>query len=50
MQSVNIRDFDYELPEGLIAQTPLEQRDLARLMVVDRAAGTIEHGVFRDLL
>lgn len=49
MQSVNIRDFDYELPQGLIAQTPLEQRDLARLMVVDRASGSIEHKLFRDL-
>lgn len=47
---MNIRDFDYELPQGLIAQTPLEQRDLARLMVVDRATGTIEHRLFRDLL
>jgi S-adenosylmethionine:tRNA ribosyltransferase-isomerase len=47
---VDIRDFDYELPQGLIAQTPLEQRDLARLMVVDRATGTIEHRLFRDLL
>ena len=47
---MNIRDFDYELPQGLIAQTPLEQRDLARLMVVDRATGTIEHRLFHDLL
>lgn len=47
---MNIRDFDYELPQGLIAQTPLEQRDLARLMVVDRTSGTIEHRLFRDLL
>jgi S-adenosylmethionine:tRNA ribosyltransferase-isomerase len=47
---VNIRDFDYELPEELIAQTPLEQRDLARLMVIDRATGIIEHRQFRDLL
>lgn len=47
---MDIRDFDYELPQGLIAQTPLEQRDLARLMVVDRATGTIEHRLFRDLL
>jgi len=46
---VNIQDFDYELPQGLIAQTPLEQRDLARLMVVDRTVGTIEHRLFRDL-
>lgn len=47
---MNIRDFDYELPQGLIAQTPLEQRDLARLMVVDRATGAVEHRMFRDLL
>ncbi|MBA4365632.1 MAG: tRNA preQ1(34) S-adenosylmethionine ribosyltransferase-isomerase QueA [Coprothermobacter sp.] len=47
---MNIRDFDYELPQELIAQTPLEQRDLARLMVVDRATGMIEHRLFRDLL
>ncbi|MCX6086747.1 MAG: S-adenosylmethionine:tRNA ribosyltransferase-isomerase, partial [Caldiserica bacterium] len=47
---MNIRDFDYELPQGLIAQTPLEQRDLARLMVVDRTTGTIEHRLFCDLL
>ncbi len=46
---MNIRDFDYELPRRLIAQTPLEQRDLARLMVVDRVAGTVEHRQFRDL-
>lgn len=42
-------DFDYELPERLIAQTPAEPRDSARLMVVDRAAGTIAHQVFREL-
>ena len=47
---MDIRDFDYELPQGLIAQTPLEQRDLARLLVVDRATGTIEHRLFCDLL
>lgn len=46
---MNIQDFDYELPQGLIAQTPLGQRDLARLMVVDRATGAIEHALFRDL-
>ena len=46
---MNIEDFDYELPKELIAQTPLEKRDLARLMVVDRATGSIEHKLFRDL-
>ena len=43
------RDFDYDLPPELIAQTPAEPRDSSRLMVVDRAAGSIEHRRFRDL-
>ncbi|MCE5193305.1 tRNA preQ1(34) S-adenosylmethionine ribosyltransferase-isomerase QueA [bacterium] len=47
---MNIEDFNYDLPKELIAQIPLERRDLARLMVVDRATGTIEHRHFRDLL
>ena len=42
-------DFDYELPPELIAQTPAEPRDSSRLMVVDRASGSIEHHTFRDL-
>lgn len=37
------------LPEALIAQTPLRERDAARLMVVDRARGVFSHRVFRDL-
>ena len=42
-------DFDYDLPPDLIAQTPAEPRDSSRLMVIDRAAGSIEHRTFRDL-
>ena len=42
-------DFDYELPPELVAQTPAEPRDSSRLMVVDRASGSIEHRSFRDL-
>jgi S-adenosylmethionine:tRNA ribosyltransferase-isomerase len=42
-------DFDYALPSDRIAQTPIEPRDAARLMVVHRASGHIEHRVFRDL-
>lgn len=41
--------FDYELPPDRIAQHPVEPRDAARLLVVDRAAGTLRHGRFRDL-
>ncbi len=43
-------DFDYELPQSLIAQTPIEPRDASRLMVLDRQAGVIEHRHFRDIL
>ena len=42
-------DFDYYLPQELIAQTPIEPRDASRLMVLDRKTGTIEHRVFSDL-
>ena len=43
------RDFDYSLPQELIAQTPVEPRDTSRLMVVHRATEQIEHRLFRDV-
>ena len=43
-------DFDYALPPELIAQTPVEPRDNSRLMVVNRADGTIEHRRFFDII
>ena len=43
-------DFYYELPEELIAQTPLQQRDASRLMFLDKTSGEIEHRHFRELL
>jgi S-adenosylmethionine:tRNA ribosyltransferase-isomerase len=42
-------DLDYDLPDALIAQAPAEPRDASRLMVLDAAAGSIEHRTFRDL-
>ncbi|MDB4898475.1 MAG: S-adenosylmethionine:tRNA ribosyltransferase-isomerase, partial [Gemmatimonadetes bacterium] len=42
-------DYDFELPPALIAQAPLARRDASRLMVLDRAAGTIAHRVFSNL-
>lgn len=41
--------FNYDLPPELIAQTPAEPRDSSRLLVVDRATGSIEHRYFRDI-
>ena len=43
------QDLDYHLPPGLIAQTPVEPRDSARLLVHDRASGAVRHRRFRDL-
>lgn len=43
-------DFDYYLPKELIAQTPAEPRDSSRLLVYNRADGSIEHRIFRDIV
>ena len=46
---MNLSDFDYDLPEELIAQTPIEPRDASRLLVVPREGGPFEHRHFEDL-
>jgi len=46
---MQLSDFDYDLPEELIAQHPVPVRDQSRLLVLDRAAGTIAHRRFYDL-
>mgnify|MGYP002555850392 CR=1 FL=1 len=43
-------DFWYDLPEELIAQTPVEPRDESRLLILDRESGEMRHRVFRDIL
>ncbi|MGN1000409.1 MAG: tRNA preQ1(34) S-adenosylmethionine ribosyltransferase-isomerase QueA [Bacilli bacterium] len=43
-------DFDYELPEELIAQTPLEKRDSSRMLVLDKQNGNVFHKTFTDIL
>ena len=43
-------DFDYELPERLIAQTPLEKRDESKLMILDRKTGEITHETFHNII
>ena len=42
-------DFDYDLPQELIAQTPIEPRDASRLLVLNRESGALEHRHFRDI-
>ena len=47
---MDVRDFDYELPEELIAQDPLLRRDDSRLMILDKKTGGIRHSVFHDII
>ena len=47
---MKVSDFNYNLPEELIAQTPIKKRDESRLMVLDKTNKTIEHKVFKDIL
>ena len=47
---MKVEDFNYELPEELIAQTPLEERDASRLLVLDKTSGKTEHKIFRDII
>ena len=42
-------DFYYDLPQELIAQTPIEPRNMSRLMVIDKNTGEVEHKIFKDL-
>jgi S-adenosylmethionine:tRNA ribosyltransferase-isomerase len=48
-EQLRLSDFDYELPESLIAQQPVEQRDRSRLMVIKRGSISIEHRIFSDI-
>ena len=47
---MKVSDFDYELPQELIAQVPIKDRSAARLMVLDRKNKTIEDKIFKDIL
>ena len=47
--TLTTHDFYYDLPEELIAQTPMEKRDTSRLMVLDRESGTLSHRHFYDI-
>lgn len=47
---MKVHDFYFDLPEELIAQEPIEQRDMSRLLVLHREDGSIEHKVFKDMV
>ncbi len=47
---MNVKDFDYELPEELIAQDPLDDRSSSRLMTLDKHTGAVGHKIFRDIV
>ena len=49
-ETLQTKDFGFDLPEELIAQTPVEPRDASRLMVLNKATGEIEHKYFYDIL
>ena len=47
---MKVSEFNYDLPEELIAQTPIEKRDESRLMVLNKENQTIEHRTFKDII
>lgn len=47
---MDVKDFDYDLPQELIAQDPLEDRSSSRLMVLDKNTGEVSHHVFREIV
>ena len=46
---MDLAEFDYQLPEDLIAQGPLPERDASRLLVLPRRSGTMDHRLVREL-
>ena len=47
---MNLNDFDYYLPEELIAQTPLKDRSSSKLLVLNKNTGEVEHHHFSDIV
>ena len=47
---MDLNDFDYELPEELIAQTPLKDRSASKLLVLNKNTGEVEHKHFTDII
>ena len=49
MDPLNLKNFDFQLPESLIAQKPIDVRDQSKLMILDRKSGSIKHDMFYNL-
>lgn len=49
-KNIKTKDFYYDLPEGLIAQHPMENREMSRLLVVDKETGAVNHKTFKDII
>ena len=47
---MRVEEFDYDLPKELIAQDPLEQREMARLLTVSKETGELSHNIFKDII
>ena len=50
MSKMKLSDFSFDLPDELIAEYPSEHRDEAKMMVINREKGTIEHKFFKDII
>jgi S-adenosylmethionine:tRNA ribosyltransferase-isomerase len=50
MNKMKLSEFDFDLPEELIAEFPVDNRDESRLMVLHRDTGKIEHKMFKDVI
>lgn len=47
---MNIEEFNYDLPEELIAQTPIKERDHSKLLIMDKKSGDIKHTYFKEII
>lgn len=47
---MNVKDFYYDLPQNLIAQTPLAKRDSSKLLVLDKETGEVSHEIFHNII
>ena len=47
---MDTKDFSYSLPDSLIAQTPIAQRDMSRLMLLNKKTGEVGHDIFKNIV